>query len=219
MNLWTKLRLLLRPPARDAAGDDWESMSDDLFLLVGLGNPGREYRANRHNVGFMAVDRLAQAAGIASDRVEQRAIVGKGRLADQRVLIAKPQTFMNASGDAVGALLNYYKIAPARLLVIYDELDLPLGTLRLRPTGSAGGHNGMRSIIRHVGEQFPRLRLGIGRPPGRMPAAAYVLQDFAAAEQPIVDEMLASAVRAVDSFLRDGIDLAMSRHNGSIVER
>lgn len=218
MHLLAKLRALLRQTAM-AQPSDWDTMSDELYMLVGLGNPGREYHANRHNVGFMAADRLADAAGIALDRVEQRALIGKGRLADRRVLIAKPQTFMNASGDAVGPLLNYYKVTPERLLVIYDELDLPFGTLRLRPNGSAGGHNGMRSIIRHVGDQFPRLRLGIGRPPGRMPVQAYVLQNFGADEQPVAAEMLNEAERAVFTFLRDGIDLAMSRHNGSVVER
>jgi len=183
------------------------------FLIVGLGNPGREHQANRHNVGFMAVDRLAEAYGFDAGRVQQRAIVRNGRIRDHAVMLAKPQTYMNRSGEAVGALARYYKMPPANLLVVYDELDLPLGALRLRPHGGAGGHNGMKSIIQHVGPDFPRLRLGIGRPPGRMPSAAYVLQDFGRDDQPLVTELLDEAVRAIIAFLHEGIDLAMTRHN------
>jgi PTH1 family peptidyl-tRNA hydrolase len=186
-------------------------------LIVGLGNPGREYRYNRHNIGFMAVERLAAAYTIHMSRVQNRAIVGSGTVADRPVILARPQTYMNRSGDAVGSLANYYKLEPADILVIYDELDLSFGTLRLRKSGGPGGHNGMRSIIQHLGQGFPRLRLGIGRPPGRMPPAAYVLQDFSPADRPIVDDMLDEAVRAVETFLRQGIDLAMTRHNGSIL--
>lgn len=186
-------------------------------LIVGLGNPGREYRNNRHNIGFMAVERLAAAYNIPMSRVQNRAIVGSGTIAGRPVILARPQTYMNRSGDAVGPLANYYKLEPADILVIYDELDLPFGTLRLRKGGGPGGHNGMRSIIQHLGQNFPRLRLGIGRPPGRMPPAAYVLQDFSPADQPIVEDMLDEAVRAVETFLREGIDIAMTRHNGSIL--
>ena len=125
---------------------------------------------------------------------------------------------MTASGDAVGPLAKYYKIEPSAILVVYDELDLPLGTLRLREAGGSGGHNGMKSIIQHLGNDFPRLRLGIGRPPGRMPPAAYVLQDFSAGERPIVDDLLDNAVQAIETFLAEGIDLAMTRHNGPVVE-
>ncbi len=187
--------------------------SNGKFLIVGLGNRGRKYRGNRHNIGFMLVDRLAEAYGISMNRVQNRALVGNGRIHTHNVILAKPQTMMNLSGDAVGPLANYYKIPPANVLVIYDELDLPFGTIRLREKGGAGGHNGMKSIINHLGNDFPRMRLGIGRPPGQMPPAAYVLQDFGKEERPIVDELLAEAVKAVETFLNDGIDLAMSRHN------
>ena len=193
-------------------------ITSDKVLVAGLGNPGRKYRKNRHNVGFMAVERLAAAHGLSLSRVEQRAVVGSGHIASRSVLLAKPQTYMNKSGDAVGPLANYYKIDAADVLVIYDDLDLPLGTLRLRDRGGAGGHNGMKSIIQHLGNDFPRLRLGIGRPPGRMPPAAYVLQDFGDDEWPIVEQVLDRAVDAVDLFLRDGVNLAMSRFNGSVVE-
>lgn len=194
-------------------------MRGDKFLIVGLGNPGRKYRGTRHNIGFMAVDRLAAAHGITSDRKEKRAIVGKLMLAEKRVIIAKPQTFMNSSGDSVGPLAAYYDVPPANVLVIYDELDLPFGTLRLRPKGSAAGHNGMRSIIQHLGKEFPRMRLGIGRPPGKMPVHAYVLQDFRKDNAITLDLLLDEAVRAVETFVSDGIDLAMSRHNKNLSDQ
>jgi len=188
----------------------------DRHLIVGLGNPGRRHAFNRHNVGFMAVDRLAARGDIELKRVQSKAIVGSGRVAGLPVILAKPQTFMNLSGESVGALAAYYKIPPARMLVIYDELDIPFGTIRLREKGSAGGHNGMRSLIQHMGSEFPRLRLGIGRPPGRMDPAAFVLQDFGRDELPLVSEMLNVAVEAVESFVRHGINLTMSRYNGPV---
>lgn len=187
-------------------------------LIVGLGNPGRKYRGNRHNIGFMALDHLAAAHGIESRKVQHKAIVGHGRIAGQPVVLAKPQTFMNLSGNAVGPLANFYKIPPARILVIYDELDLPFGTLRLRQSGGSGGHNGMKSLINHLGDGFPRLRLGIGRPPGRMPIEAYVLQDFHRDDLPVLTAVLDTAVRAAETFLGDGIQMAMSKFNGSVSE-
>ncbi len=163
-----------------------QSTGDERFLIVGLGNPGRGHLYNRHNIGFMAVDRLAARHSIDLKRVQNRAIVGSGRVTDRAVIIAKPQTFMNLSGESVGPLVNYYKIPVANLLVIYDELDIPFGVIRLREKGGAGGHNGMRSLIQHLGNDFARLRLGIGRPPGRMDAAAFVLQDFGRDDLPLV---------------------------------
>jgi PTH1 family peptidyl-tRNA hydrolase len=192
-------------------------MNDEMrTLIVGLGNPGRTHRHNRHNIGFMAVDHMAGQHGIDLKRVQNRAVVGAGRIGNRSVILAKPQTFMNLSGEAVGPLMNYYRVQPARLMVIYDELDIPFGVIRLREKGGAGGHNGMRSIIQHVGDEFPRLRLGIGRPPGRMDAAAYVLQDFGREDRPLVEEMLTAAAAAVESFIMDGIDRAMSRFNGPV---
>ena len=188
----------------------------ERYLVVGLGNPGRQYRGNRHNIGFLVVDQLAEKYGLRSRKVQHKAIVGNGRIMDRPVILAKPQTFMNRSGDSVGPLLNYYKIPAANLMVVYDELDIPFGQLRLRPKGGAGGHNGMRSIIQHVGNDFPRLRMGIGRPPGRMPPAAYVLQDFGKGERPVVLEMLDMGVAAIETYLSEGINLAMNRYNGTV---
>jgi PTH1 family peptidyl-tRNA hydrolase len=199
--------------------DESEEMNDaERFLIVGLGNPGRKYRGNRHNIGFMAVDALAAAHNIQSSKVQNKAIVGNGRIQNQNVIIAKPQTYMNSSGDAVGPLARYYKMPPANVLVVYDELDLPFGTIRLREKGGAGGHNGMKSIINHLGNDFPRIRLGIGRPPGQMPAAAYVLQDFGKNDKPLLDDVIAEAIRAIETYLRDGIQLAMSRHNRNLID-
>jgi peptidyl-tRNA hydrolase, PTH1 family len=199
--------------------DESDEMNDaERFLIVGLGNPGRKYRGNRHNIGYMAADALAAAYNIQSSKVQNKAIVGNGRIQNQSVIIVKPQTYMNSSGDAVGPLARYYKIPPANILIIYDELDLPFGTVRLREKGGAGGHNGMKSIINHLGNEFPRVRLGIGRPPGQMPVPAYVLQDFGKDDQPLLDDVLAEAIRAIETYLRDGIQLAMSRHNRSLID-
>ncbi|MBP8948694.1 MAG: aminoacyl-tRNA hydrolase [Candidatus Promineofilum sp.] len=195
---------------------DDSTRGEERTLIVGLGNPGRGHAFNRHNVGFMAVDKLALRAGIELRRVQSKAIVGSGRLADRPVILAKPQTFMNLSGEAVAALAGYYRIPPAAILVVYDELDIPFGVIRLREKGGAGGHNGMRSVIQYVGNDFPRLRLGIGRPPGRMDAAAYVLQDFGRDELPVVSEMLTTAAEAIESFVRHGINLTMTRYNGPV---
>ena len=188
----------------------------ERYLIVGLGNPGRGYAFNRHNIGFMAVDRLAARHGIDLKRVQSKAIVGNGRVADRPVILAKPQTFMNLSGGAVGSLAGYYRVPLGNLLLVYDELDIPFGVLRLREKGGAGGHNGMRSIIAQMGNEFARLRLGIGRPPGRMDPAAYVLQDFGRDELPVVSDMLDTAVAAIETFVREGIALTMSRYNGPV---
>jgi PTH1 family peptidyl-tRNA hydrolase len=151
-------------------------------------------------------------------RVQNKAVVGDGRLYGRSVLLVKPQTYMNRSGDAVGPLARYYRVAPENVVVVYDDIDLSLGTIRLREQGGSGGHNGMKSIIQHLGQDFPRLRLGVGRPTGRMPPAAYVLQDFGAEEEAVVDAMLDQAVQALETFLKEGIELAMSRHNGPVLD-
>lgn len=186
------------------------------YLIAGLGNPGREHKGNRHNIGFMVIDRLAEKYGIRLGRVQQKAITGEGRIKDRAVILVKPQTYMNLSGNSIGPLANYYKVPLANVLVIYDEIDLPFGTLRLRSKGGSGGHNGMKSIIQHLGQDFPRLRLGIGRPSGRMPPSAYVLQDFGKEDQPVLIDLLETAIDAIETYLVEDIDLAMTRHNGVI---
>jgi len=189
-------------------------MAVEFYLIVGLGNPGPRYAANRHNVGFRCLKRLAIAHDLAFDKRQGQARVALGTVHGRRVVLAQPQTFMNESSRAVVPLARFYRVPPERLLVVYDDLDLPLGTVRLRPEGGSGGHKGMRSIIEHLGSQnFSRLRIGIGRPPGRMDPAAYVLQDFSAEEEPLVAEMLEWAVVAIETWLCEGIKEAMSRHN------
>jgi len=183
-------------------------------LIIGLGNPGSEYAGNRHNVGFQCLDHLAQAHGLRFTRRESRAYVAEGEIAGRRVLLAKPRTYMNLSGKAVKALLSRYGLTPHDLLVIHDDLDLPLGRIRLRPQGGSGGHRGMRSIIEHLGTQdFPRLRVGIGRPPGSMDPADYVLSDFTPPEQEVMAEVYPQVREAIECLLREGIEVAMTRFN------
>jgi PTH1 family peptidyl-tRNA hydrolase len=186
-------------------------------LLVGLGNPGLRYANNRHNIGFQVMDRLAGRHGLRFDRWQNETLISTGRMADRPVILAKPQTYMNDSGRSVNALLRFYKIDPSALVVVYDDLDLPFGTVRIRPEGSAGGHKGMTSIIQRLGRQdFPRIRLGIGRPPGRMDPADYVLHDFSPAEQPVLLQVYDRAVAALEAILRDGVISAMNTYNGSV---
>jgi PTH1 family peptidyl-tRNA hydrolase len=183
-------------------------------LIVGLGNPGKRYAAHRHNVGFMAIQKLAQRHGIRLAGRQRQARVGQGAIAGRPVVLALPKTFMNLSGKAVAPLVRRHALPPSALLVVYDDLDLPLGRLRLRPEGGSGGHKGMRSIIDHLGtRQFPRLRLGIDRPPGRMDPADYVLTPFRKEQQPVVDDMLDRAVAAIECWLEAGIDAAMNAFN------
>lgn len=193
-----------------------ETSAEAATLIVGLGNRGREYAGNRHNVGFMTADRWAAAQTLAFSKLQHHAIIAAGRSGERRVIVAKPQTYMNESGRAVGALLRFYKIPVEQLLVIFDDLDLPFGVIRLRADGGAGGHNGMRSIIQQLGSnQFARLRMGIGRPPGRMDPAAFVLQDFNREEATELDALLDRAGHAIDMFLTAGITAAMNQFNAN----
>lgn len=187
----------------------------DKFLIVGLGNPGRTYARHRHNVGFMAVERLAKRHQAAFTRRQGKSLVTAVRVGEASVVLAKPQTYMNLSGEAVAALIKFYDTPLEKLLVCFDDLDLPVGAIRLRPGGGSAGQNGMKSIIEHLGTPaFPRLRIGIGRPPGRMEPAAYVLQDFEGFDAKVIDAALDKAAEAIESFIRDGIRLTMSRFNG-----
>ena len=181
------------------------------YLVIGLGNPGREYAQTRHNAGFLLVDALAARLGVRFRRLQFKALTTDTRYGEAKIILAKPQTYMNLSGQAVGSLMRFYKIPPERLLVAYDDLDLPLGTVRLRPKGGHGGHKGMRSIIERLGTQeFPRLRLGIGRPPGRMDAADYVLQPFAPAELEAMSIAFDRGVEGIFRWLDEGLDAAMN---------
>lgn len=184
------------------------------YLMVGLGNPGREYQNNRHNIGFMVLDHLAQRLGVNFSRVESKALVTKAIYQNTRVVLAKPQTYMNLSGQAVSSLVRFYKIPFENLVVAYDDVDLPFGVIRIRAQGGSAGQKGMRSIIEKLSTQeIPRLRLGIDRPPGKMDAAAYVLQDFSKAEREMLPAFLDRAVDALEIILNKGLVEAMNQYN------
>jgi PTH1 family peptidyl-tRNA hydrolase len=186
----------------------------DRFLIIGLGNPGRRYRDTRHNVGFQVADLLAERYGLRFARRQAMAFVADGRIDGHLVTLAKPQGYMNTSGKSVGALVHFYKLPLSHLLVMYDDLDLPVGALRMRPGGGSGGHQGMQNIIRHVGsEDFPRLRIGIGRPPGRMDPAAYVLQRFSEEQAPDIEIARECAADAALAWMAEGLEAAMTRYN------
>jgi peptidyl-tRNA hydrolase, PTH1 family len=184
------------------------------MLIVGLGNPGEEYENTYHNLGFLAIDRLAAAHGIRVTRAEGKAITGVGRIAGNDVVLAKPQTYMNLSGGSVKELLNKYTLSVDRLLLIYDELALDWGSMRIRPKGSAGGHNGVTSVIRSVGtEDIARIRLGIRPERPVKEIKSYVLAKIRRAQLETLDPLLDDVVAAVDSIITEGVEKAMARFN------
>ncbi|HOR79153.1 MAG TPA: aminoacyl-tRNA hydrolase [Anaerolineaceae bacterium] len=194
-----------------------DSLDKENTLIVGLGNPGLAYRHNRHNVGFMVADALADKLEIPLKRVKFKAQIGNGKLEDIPIIIAKPLTFMNKSGEAVAPLVRYFKVPLERLLVIHDDMDLPLGTLRMRPSGGSAGHNGMLSIFDKLGTNaIPRLRVGIGRPPGKMDPADYVLQDFPKSDEELLKMVIAQACEAALAFITTGLEKAMNTYNGEV---
>lgn len=192
-------------------------MTLDTYLLIGLGNPGREYRDNRHNFGFMVIDRLIVRLNAQGVKVQSKAIVTTTTYEGRKLILAKPQTYMNLSGQSAQGLLNFYKLPMENMLVAHDDLDLPFGTIRVRPGGGPGGQRGMASTIEQLGtKDFPRLRLGIGRPPGRMDPADYVLQNFSREEMKFLSEIVDRAADAALTFVVDGLNKAMNKFNGSI---
>ncbi len=192
-------------------------MTPDTYLLIGLGNPGREYRDSRHNFGFMLIDRLIIRLNARGMKVQSKAIVTTALYEDRKLILAKPQTYMNLSGQSAQGLLNFYKLPIENMLVAHDDLDIPFGTIRIRPGGGPGGQRGMASTIEQLGtKEFPRLRLGIGRPPGRMEPAAYVLQNFSRDEMKLLSEIIDRAADAALTFVTDGLNKAMNKFNGSI---
>jgi len=186
-----------------------------MKLVVGLGNPGARYRRTRHNIGFVVVDRLAARWNVTMGGRRHAAETGVGTFAGVRTVLAKPQTFVNASGEAVAKLRRAYRVDSASIVAVYDDLDLPLGRVRVRASGSAGGHRGMLSLIEAMGTAFPRVRIGIGRPPGGADPIEYVLEPFTPAEEPIIDAAIERAADGVESLLRDGIERTMSAFNRS----
>lgn len=186
-----------------------------MYIIVGLGNPGNKYRDQRHNIGFVALDKLAENFDISVAQKKRNALIGQGVFEGQEILLVKPQTYMNRSGDSVGPIARYANISLDRILVIYDEMDLPFGRIRIRDKGSAGGHNGMRSIISALGgSEFPRLRIGIGRPEtDNRTAIDHVLGAFSREEKTEIDDLLTQVVAATKMILTTGISDAMNSYN------
>jgi len=193
----------------------------DPYLLIGLGNPGREYANTRHNFGFMAIDRLAVRLNARGMKVQSKAIVMDSKYEDHKLILAKPQTYMNLSGQSVQGLAHFYKIPNENLMILSDDLDLPFGTIRIRASGGPGGQRGLSSILEKLGtKDIPRMRLGIGRPPGRMDPADYVLQNFSRDDLKSLSELLDRAADAALEFVVNGLTAAMNKFNGdtSVVE-
>lgn len=200
------MRFGRRTPREDDAADVW--------LIAGLGNPGPEYERTRHNIGFRVADLLAERLGARFKRGRASAMVAEARDGQVRVVLAKPTTYMNLSGNAIAPLAKYFKVPVERVIVVHDEIDLPFGTLRVKVGGGTAGHNGLRSIVSSLGTpEFARVRLGVGRPAGRTEAADHVLDAFSKAEEKEAPILVAEAADAVQEMLRDGIDRTQNRIN------
>lgn len=185
-----------------------------MKLFVGLGNPGQRYAGNRHNIGFMAVDRIASDHGFAPWRQKFQGLVTEGRLGDDKVVLLKPETFMNLSGQSVGEAMRFYKLTPQEVVVFHDELDLPPGKARIKTSGGHAGHNGLRSIHQHIGDDYPRVRLGIGHPGDKDRVAPYVLSDFAKADQEWLDDILSGISRGATDLADGNASRFMNALNG-----
>lgn len=181
-----------------------------MYIIAGLGNPGKEYEQTRHNLGFLTLDRLAERHDIKITKLRHKALIGEGRIAGQKVVLVKPQTYMNLSGNSLREVMAYYKEELERLLVVYDDIDIPAGSIRLRRKGSAGTHNGMRSILYDLqSDRFPRLRIGIGGEQRRMPLDRFVLSGFSKEEKPLLEQAIDDGVEVIEYWIAEGIDAAM----------
>lgn len=184
-----------------------------MYIIAGLGNPGKKYENTRHNMGFIAIDLLAEEYGIKVDKLKFKSLVGEGRIAGQRVLLMKPQTYMNLSGEAIREAVHFYKIQPEELIVIYDDIDIPTGTFRIRKKGSAGTHNGMRSVVYQLqSDQFPRIRIGIGTEK-QVDLIHYVTGGVSKGEKELLEEALTKSAKAAAAIVEKGIDKAMNEYN------
>ena len=186
-----------------------------MYVVVGLGNPGKQYENTRHNVGFNVIDILAKEYDISVTKIKHKALIGEGRIGSEKVLLVKPQTYMNLSGETLIDIYNYYKVDPENIVVIYDDIDLDVGKIRIRKKGSAGTHNGMRSIIKCLGlSDFPRIRVGVSRPRPGQDLADFVLSRFRKEEADDLQVGLEKAAKSVDCMIRENIDKAMNQYNG-----
>lgn len=189
---------------------------EDLFIVIGLGNPGKRYENTRHNVGFDTVELLSRRHGILLTKIKHKALLGDGKISGKRVILVKPQTYMNLSGESVREILEWYKVPAKNIIIVYDDIDLPVGKLRLRPRGSAGTHNGMRSVIYQIeSDGFPRIRIGVGGPPEGWDLANYVLSKFSGEDKKKVEEAIVNAADAVETIIRSGINMAMNKFNNN----
>ena len=186
-----------------------------MYVIAGLGNPGRQYEKTRHNMGFLVVDEFAAAHGIDIRRIKHKALIGEGRIAGEKILLVKPQTYMNLSGESLREVMAYYDVPMENLIVVYDDMDLETGTLRIRKKGSSGSHNGMKSVIYQLqSDEFPRIRIGIGSTSGDE-WKDYVTGQVTEKEAGILAETIRNAAAALECILTDGIDIAMNRFNTS----
>lgn len=185
-----------------------------MKIIVGLGNPTAQYEGTRHNVGFSVIYALGDEYDISVDTKKHKALIGKGIIGGEKVILAMPMTYMNLSGESVRELVDYYKCGNDDIIVIYDDISLDVGRIRLRKKGSAGGHNGIKNIISHLGtDEFDRIKVGIGEKPKNMDLADYVLGRFSKAEQPVIRESVSTAAKAVYTALTEGMDAAMNKYN------
>lgn len=185
-----------------------------MYLIIGLGNPGEKYTFTRHNAGFLAIDYIAQKQGIEIKKVKHKSILGEGIIANEKVILAKPQTFMNLSGESIHELMSWYKVDTDKIIVIYDDVSMPTGSLRIREKGSAGGHNGIKSIILHLNSDvFTRIKIGVDAKPQGYDLADYVLGKFSKEEQQIIFDTFENVNCAVEEFIKNGAQSAMNKYN------
>lgn len=185
-----------------------------MYVIVGLGNPGDRYAQTKHNIGFITIDYLAEQHSIKMNKMKHKAIIGEGDMGGEKVLLVKPQTFMNLSGQSVMDIVNFYKVPAANLIVIYDDIDLPVGKVRIRPNGSSGTHNGMRNIIYLLrNQEFPRIRIGVGKQPDYMDLADYVMTKFNSEEKSLIEEAIKKSAATVEEIVKSGINNAMNKYN------
>lgn len=186
-----------------------------MYIIAGLGNPGSKYDKTRHNIGFRLIDELAVRNGITFSDRKHNGLVGKGIISGEKVILLKPLTYMNLSGECVGPAADYYKVEPENVIILFDDISLDVGRIRIRKKGSAGGHNGIKSIIAHLGsENFPRLKFGVGDKPKEMDLADYVLGRFSSQDEATVSEGIKRACEAVECMIGEGCDVAMNKYNG-----
>lgn len=184
------------------------------FLIVGLGNPGKKYEKTRHNVGFMAIDRIADLLHTSVNTLKWQALIGETRFQNNKVILVKPQTYMNSSGESVREILNFYKLDPKDLLILCDDIDISFASIRIKQKGSAGSHNGLKSIVLQIGSKdFPRIKIAVGKKPAKMDLADFVLSKFSSVEEKIIEEEIEAASQAALDFLEKGVDEAMNTWN------